>query len=206
MKNWSEYNRSLINRGNITVWINEDIANHWKAPPEKKNGRPFLYSDHYIEAALTIGFLFGLSLRTTQGFLEGLISMLKLDLPVPHFTRLCRRSKSLNINYKVKKSRGPIDLVIDSTGLKVYGEGEWKMRVHGKSKRRGWKKVHLAVDPKNFQIVSMKLTDSKKADGKVLSPLLDSVKKIRKVYADAAYILSFAVEKIKLSNFNKLWI
>ena len=149
--------------------INEDVIAHWQAPFEKKNGRPLLYSDQCIEVILTIGYLFGLSLRSTQGFLEGLISIMRLDLPVPHFTRLCRRSKSLKVNYRVKRHRGSIDLLIDSTGLKIYGEGEWKTRVHGKSKRRGWKKVHLAVNPKNFQIVSMELTESNKVDGKVLS-------------------------------------
>jgi len=164
VKNWSSYNRSLINRGNITVWIKEDIIDHWQASYEKKNGRPLLYSDQYIEVALTIRSLFGLSLRATQGFLEGLISMMKLD--IPHFTRLCRRSKSLKVQYKVKKHKGPVDLVIDSTGLKVHGEGEWKTRVHGKSKRRGWKKLHIAMDPKNFQIISMELTNSRKSDGK----------------------------------------
>ena len=138
IKNWSQYNKALVNRGNVTVWLNEDTRQGWNPQlPQTLRGRPYQYSDLAIECALTFKSLFHLPLRATQGFLQSLMCMLKLDLVVPDYTTLCRRAKDLSID--LKKSIRPsqaIDIVIDSTGLKIYGEGEWKMRIHGKQKPR----------------------------------------------------------------------
>lgn len=203
IKNWNKYNKSLVNRGNITLWFTEETIDKWLAPREKKVGRPVLYSDDCIKIGLIFRFLFQLPLRATQGFLEGLLTLMQLDLPVPDYSQLCRRAKSLTIDYKTlsSKKKGSIDLVIDSTGLKVYGEGEWKMRAHGKSKRRSWKKLHLSLDPKNFQVISMELSSSKRADGKVLPGLIAPIKdKIGKVYADAAYMYKECFEAIDIKG------
>ena len=189
IKNWSQYNKALVNRGNVTVWLNEDTRQGWNPQlPQTLRGRPYQYSDLAIECALTFKSLFHLPLRATQGFLQSLMCMLKLDLVVPDYTTLCRRAKDLSID--LKKSIRPsqaIDIVIDSTGLKIYGEGEWKMRIHGKQKRRTWRKLHIAVDPNSHETLSMALTSNRVADMQVLPGLLDGQDSIKKVYADGAY-------------------
>lgn len=188
IQNWSKYNQSLINRGNITLWFSEDTIDGWFALPSGKSGRPNYYSDQCIELALTIRALYNLPLRTTQGFLMGLLELLGVALPVPHYSRLSRRAKMLKINYKISNKNKNINIVIDSTGLKIYGEGEWKVRVHGKDKRRTWRKLHLAINPDNFQIESLKLTKSNVTDGTVLPELVSTIGKINNAYADAAYM------------------
>jgi IS5 family transposase len=188
IQNWSTYNRALINRGNITLWFSNDVIDGWVAGSTGKRGRPTFYSDQVIILALTLKSLYGLPLRATQGFLEGLLSLMGLELPVPDYTRLCRRGKDLKINYRSSNKSKNLDLVIDSTGLKVYGEGEWKMKIHGKDKRRTWRKLHLAANPDTFEIVAVKLTESNKHDGKIMPKLLNNFSSLNKVYADAAYM------------------
>ena len=137
IQNWKDYNRSLINRGNITVWFCEDTVKSWYILPiqDKQRRRPFTYSDRFIKLALTLRRLFDFSLRSTQGFMEGMIHLLKLDLQVAHDSRLSRRSASLAIDL-LNHKKMVTDLVMDPTGLKVYGESEWKVRTHGVQKRR----------------------------------------------------------------------
>ena len=188
VQNWSTYNQSLINRGNITLWFDDNALKNWFANSTGKRGRPCFYSDQCIELAWIISSLYRLPLRATQGFLEGLLLLLNIDLPVPHYSQICRRAKKLKINYKVFKQKGKLDIVVDSTGLKIYGEGEWKMRIHGKDKRRTWRKLHLAVNPDNFQIEAMELTKSNKTDGKVFPQLISPFLALGKIYADAAYM------------------
>lgn len=191
VRNWKKYNRSLINRGNITLWFSEDAIKSWYHKPQKVNqrGRPNIYSDTYIELALTIRSLFHLTLRSTQGFLEGLISLLGLKLQVSHYSRLSRRAGDLNIQLSaLAKANGkPADIVIDSTGLKIYGEGEWKMRTHGKQKRRTWRKYHVAINPDTHEVTAVELTEANVHDCNVLADLLSAQKKVGKVYADGAY-------------------
>lgn len=188
IQNWSTYNRSLINRGNLTLWFSDDAIDTWFANPNGKRGRDNFYSDNAIILALTLKSVFGLTLRSTQGFLEGLVELMGIALPIPDYTRLSRRAKNLDIKFTEKNKNKNLDLVIDSTGLKVYGEGEWKMKIHGKDKRRTWRKLHLAVDPNTFEIVAMELTESNKADGKIMSQLIEELEDLNNVYADAAYM------------------
>jgi hypothetical protein len=188
VQNWSTYNRSLINRGNLTLWFSEDAIQSWYASSSGKGrGRRFVYSDTCIELALTLRSLFHFPLRSTQGFLEGLVKMLKLDLKVPHYTRLSRRAASLQIQFSRMKRTDHLDLVIDSTGLKVYGEGEWKMRTHGKQKRRVWRKYHVAVDPATHEVIAMELTESNYHDSKAVPALMKGLKNLGKVFGDGAY-------------------
>lgn len=191
VRNWRKYNRSLINRGNLTLWFNDDVTDSWyaKLKDKRSSGRPDFYSDQCIEVALTLRSLFHFPLRATQGFIEGLIELLGLKLDVPHYSRLSRRAGGLNVQYHSAKSkRKPTDLVVDSTGLKIYGEGEWKMRIHGKSKRRTWRKLHVAVDPESMETIAMELTQANIHDDKVMSDLMSGQKNIGNVYADGAYI------------------
>jgi hypothetical protein len=191
--NRKQYNRALINRGNLTVWINEDVIESWYADPKddqpSDRGRPRVYSDLCIQMALTLRSLFHFPLRATQGFIEGLVQLLEIDLEVPCYTQLSRRAGKLEVRYYSEKTRKkPVDLVVDSTGLKIYGEGEWKMRTHGKQKRRTWRKLHLAVNADSFQTVSMELTLATIHDDEVMPALLKEQKKVEHVYADGAYI------------------
>lgn len=191
VRNWKHYNQSLINRGNLTIWFSEDAIKSWYQKPQekKKRGRTCLYSDAYIELALTIRTLFRLPLRATQGFLEGLIFMLGLSLQVSHYSRLSRRAGMLNIQLNTLKNTGkkPTDLVIDSTGLKIFGEGEWKIRTHGKQKRRTWRKYHVSVNPATHEVTAIELTAAHVHDCTVLPELLSTQKNIGDVYADGAY-------------------
>lgn len=191
VRNWKDYNRSLINRGNLTIWFSEDAIKTWYQKPQKnkKRGRSFIYSDAYIELALTLRTLFRFSLRATQGFLEGLVFLLGLNLQVSHYSRLSRRAADLDVQLtKLKKvGKSPTDLVIDSTGLKIFGEGEWKMRTHGKQKRRTWRKYHVTVNPDSHEVTAVELTEANVHDCTVLSTLLSDQKNIGNVYADGAY-------------------
>jgi hypothetical protein len=190
VKNWPEYNKSLVKRGNVTIWFNESSIARWENTQQEKarRGRPQKYTDFAIECTLTFRGLYRLPLRAAQGFLEGLINLLGLKISSPDYTTLSRRAKLLEIDLGISRKSGEnIDIVIDSTGLKVYGEGEWKMRVHGKQKRRTWRKLHITMDPVSHQTISMELTVSNVHDSVMLPSLLSSQKDILNVYADGAY-------------------
>lgn len=188
VRNWKQYNRALINRGNLTLWVSEEAIAGWYAPVQNRGrGRSFTYSDSCIELALTLRTLFRFPLRSTQGFLEGLVKLMGLDLRVPHYSRLSRRAGSLQIALPRKEKSGKLDLVIDSTGLKVYGEGEWKIRTHGKQKRRTWRKYHVAVDPETHEVVAQELTQSNFHDSKAVPALMTGLKNLGNVYGDGAY-------------------
>ena len=204
VRNWKAYNRSLINRGNLTIWFSKDAIKGWYQKPQKHKGRgrSYLYSDHSIELALTLRTLFHFSLRATQGFLEGLMSLLGLQLQVFHYSRLSRRASSLNIQVSRLKKAGkmPTDLVVDSTGLKIFGEGEWKIRTHGKQKRRTWRKYHVTVNPDSHEVTAIELTEANVHDCKVLATLLSKQKNIGKIYGDGAYSFKENFEAIAESG------
>ena len=154
--NWKSYNKSLVNRGRVTFWFSEDAISSWYASPTGKPGAQPRYSDIAIETLSVLRFKFGLKLRCTQGFSQSLVDLLGLDIEIPNYTTLCRRLEKISPRLKkMIESGNPIHVVIDSTGPKVYGEGEWKVRQHGYSKRRTWKKLHLAVDESNSQILAV---------------------------------------------------
>jgi len=199
VENWKEYNKSLISRGNLTLWFSDDMQSSWYAKPGKTRtaGRPLRYSHRCIEVALTLRSLFRFPLRATQGFLEGLVTMHKLDLKVPHYSRLSRRAAGLEVQfYSKKSSKNPTDIVVDSTGLKIYGEGEWKMRTHGKQKRRTWRKLHIAINPDGFEVIALELTQANVHDDSVMPKLLQNQTITGKVYADGAYISKTCFDSI----------
>ena len=187
IRNWRSYNRSLINRGNVTVWFDQASLKAWSSHKKRDGrGRPEEFSDAAIECCLVLRALFHLPLRATQGFVEGMIQLLDLDIKAPNYTLLCKRAGDLKIDLKALPTREPLHIVIDSTGLKIYGEGEWKVRAHGKSKRRSWKKLHLAVDPATHEIVGCELTDHKTHDCDVIDIALPE-QPLGDVCADGAY-------------------
>lgn len=187
--NWREYNESLVRRGDVTIWFSEDALASWEhANDGTKVGRPFVYSDTAIECLLTIRELFQLPFRQTEGFGRSLAQLLEVEIAIPDFTSLAKRGAKLGVSLSVRHSRGPIDIVVDSTGLKVFGEGEWKMRAHGKSKRRTWRKVHLSVNPQTQEIEAEVLTENSGHDADQVDDLLDQIDQPVKVfYGDGTY-------------------
>ena len=187
--NWSNSNTSLINRGRITLWFDEESIESWfVTKPAGKRGRPCLYSDAAIICLLLIKSVFRLDFRKLQGFTESLVVLMSLDITIPSYTQICRRQASLGVNLSHIQRDEPIHVVIDSTGLKVFGEGEWKTRQHGISKRRTWRKLHLGLDESTGEVVAMELSTNNVADGEVLPDLLDQIEEdIECVSADGAY-------------------
>jgi transposase len=189
VKNWSDYNKSLINRGSITFWFSEDTIKNWISCKQTgEQGRPEIYSDEAILCALMIREVYKLPLRMLQGFLKSLFFMLSLNLPVPSYSQISRRSARLNKKLKRLFKRGAKDIVFDSSGLKVYGEGEWKVRQHGTSKRRTWRKIHIGMDPCTGEILLCEMTKNSASDSNVACHLLDEMEgKIERGFGDGAY-------------------
>lgn len=188
VRNWSEYNRALIRRGDLTVWVDDAALKAWVAKPDPHHvGQPFFYSNNAIECCLTLRSLFHLPLRSTQGFLFSLFKLMGVELQVPDYSTLSRRAETLDVDLESFPSTGGVHLVIDSTGFKVFGEGEWKVRTHGASKRRTWKKMHIAVNAKTFDVLSVETTSRDVHDTKVTSRLIPKNEKIEAIYADKAY-------------------
>ena len=190
IKNWRHYNEALVNRGSIRLWLPEDVSSVWYAAEKKGRGRgrPPVYSDACIELILTLRHAFRLPRRGAQGFVRGLLRLMQLELNVPNYSVLSRRAGALQIVLPTRRQLGEtIDIALDSTGLKIYGEGEWKMRVHGKSKRRTWRKLHIAIDPTSHETLAVELTHSNAHDGQAVQSLLKGQQNIRGVYGDGAY-------------------
>ncbi len=174
VENWSEYTDALVDRGRLTVWISDKAIQDWKADREPQQGAQWIFTDRAIKTCLQIKMVYGLGLRETEGFAESLFELMGLeDLPVPDYTTLSKRQEDLDIDLPTSSKTSPIHLVIDSTGLKVYGEGEWKQRIHGKQKRRTWRKLHLGVDSDTGEITAVTLTDNTSGDGSQVEPLLE---------------------------------
>lgn len=187
--NWGKYNESLVKRGSITFWFCEETLEKWHhSNARPKVGHPFVYSDTAVQCLLVLRELFQLPYRQTEGLGCSLAELMEITIDIPDYTSLAKRAAKLGISLDVARYAGPIDVVVDSTGLKVFGEGEWKMRKHGKSKRRTWRKLHLAVDPATQEIVAETLTENSCADADQAAPLLDQTKgKINKFSGDGAY-------------------
>jgi hypothetical protein len=145
----------------MTLWIDEAVVAGWGAA----GGKGWRYSDMAILCALGLRAVFGLTLRQTQGFLHDLTRLLGLEITVPHYSTFSRRAATLTVPKLMRPSGSPVHLAVDATGLKVYGEGEWKVRVHGKDKRRVWRKLHLAVDTRTGALHAHALTASEVHDG-----------------------------------------
>lgn len=189
IENWSEYNKSLIQRGSITIWVEEDSLKKWFSYEcTGKAGRPPTYSNEAILMMLVLRERFGLSLRSLQGFIQSVFSLMMLTLPVTSYTQISRRAKTLKKHIK-RLSKGSVKhLILDSTGLKVYGEGEWKVRTHGKSKRRTWRKLHIGIDAKTQDIVVCELTENNVGDAEAAERMLDKIPgKIDTVRGDGSY-------------------
>ncbi len=187
--NWAEYNKALCKRGSVTFWIDNSAVDAWRCKAHHgKRGRGFQYSDTAIETALMIKGIFSLPLRALQGFIDSIFELLEVPLTSPDYTCISKRSKTVQVEYR-NKSRGAIrHIAIDSTGLKVFGEGEWKVKKHGAEKRRTWRKLHLAVDVETHEAISAEVSLVSVGDSEVLPTLLNPLRrKVDTVSADGAY-------------------
>lgn len=188
IRNWGDYNRALEQRGSLTIWFSAEALEKWVAKKDGKQGRPFLYSDDAILCALMLKAVYHVPFRQLRGLLTSLVFLLGISLPIPCYTRICRRAKDLGQKIQKLSNKRPTDIVFDSTGLKVYGEGEWKVRQHGVSKRRTWRKIHLAVCPHSHDIILQETTGNEVADCTVVSQMKRHLpESVKRGYGDGAY-------------------
>src|SRR3954447_12327614 len=180
--NWAEYDAALRQRGSLTVWFTEATIVAWHAEPRTTPGGQPYYSDLAITTALTLKAVFRLALRQTEGLIGSIIRLLGLDLSVPDHTTLSRRAETVEVPRPRSDGRTdagrdpePVHLLVDSTGLKLCGPGEWLIEKHGTRRRRSWKKLHVGVDADTGRIVASKLTTHDVDDGSQVGPLLDQV-------------------------------
>jgi len=187
-KNWPSYNAALKQRGSLSIWFDPEVI--WVPPPSGKRGRQPQFSDMAIQTCLSLKVLFGLPLRQTTGFVESLLQLVGLDWAVPDFSTLCRRQKTLNVSLPYRGGTGPLNLLIDSTGIKSEGEGEWNARKQGGPKRRIWRKIHIGIDEETLEVRAVEVTTSNIGDAPMLPELLDQIpsdQAIGSVTADGAY-------------------
>ena len=189
IRNWAQYNKALVKRGSLTLWFDEESIAGWRcARKTGSRGRPKSYSDTSILCMLTLKAVFKISLRATQGLVASLIDLLALPIEAADYTTLCRRQKNLTVPLKIKKTNEPLHAVFDSTGLKIFGEGEWKVRQHGYSKRRTWRKLHLGLNEASGEIIARVVSTNDIGDGEVLPDLLEQIKSpLSQASGDGAY-------------------
>ena len=189
VRNWQDYNEALVKRGYLNFWFDEEVIRQWHAIENTgKRGRPKIYSDIAIQCALTIREIFHLPLRATEGLIRSLIEWGNLDIQAPDYSTLCLRQKDLAVCLPKTKNKKPLHAVVDSTGLKIFGEGEWKVRQYGYSKRRTWRKLHLAIDANDQEIEAAVVTTNDFKDSEVLPDLLDQIdSELSQVSGDGGY-------------------
>ena len=187
--NWREYDASLRQRGSLTVWFTDDAIEGWRAQPRTTQGGQPSYSSLAILTALTLKAVFRLALRQTEGLIGSVIGLLGLDLAVPDHSTLCRRAETLEVpRPQARRDGEPLHLLVDSTGLKLCGAGEWLVEKHGTKTRRSWRKLHIGLDADTGQIVAATLTTKEVDDGAEVGPLLDQVAaSVSSFTADGAY-------------------
>ena len=187
--NWQKYNDSLVRRGDITLWFAEDVIAAWEhANQAVKVGRPFTYSDTAIECLLALRELFQLPYRQTEGLGRALVKLMDVAVAIPDFTSLAKRAAKLGVSLELPASSRPIDVVVDSTGLQVFGAGEWRSEAYRTAKRRTWRKLHLSINAATQEIVAEVLTSKRCDDADLVPELLAQVTSpVMKLYGDGAY-------------------
>lgn len=203
--NWRHYNKALIQRGSLLIWISEDVRKKWIERKSKKNGRPKTFSDQAILAVASLRMLFSLPLRAAEGFVVSLFQMIKCSLPVPDYSLVSKRMKYLDLSSLLKTKKRPQVLLIDSSGIKIFGQGEWRAKRFGEKGRKGWLKIHLAVDPETHLIEALQVTTDEIGDAQVLGSLLEETpKSVKTIIADKGYDQRHCREKIRRKGANDL--
>ena len=199
--NWSAYNEALKRRGSLMIWFDPEME--WRPPPTGRRGRQPSFSDAAIQTCLTMKVLFGMPLRQTTGFVQSLLQLVGLDWAVPDFSTLCRRQRTLNVAIPYRGGKGPLNLLIDSTGIKAEGEGEWNARKYGGPKRRIWRKIHIGIDEETLEVRAVEVTGNHIGDAPMLPDLLEQIppdQMIGSVTADGAYDTRKCHEAIAARN------
>jgi hypothetical protein len=186
---WRKYDKALVERGSITLWIDAEVVSGWVEEPEvKTRGGQRFYSDEAVASVLMVRSVFHLPLRRAEGFCESFFAETGVDLPVPDHSTLSRRCGDLDVPLPRALPKGPLNVLIDSTGIKVYGEGEWKVRQHGIGKRRTWLKLHVAIDAATQEVVASVVSSANVSDDEVFDTLIDQIDEdIASVGGDGAY-------------------
>jgi transposase len=189
IRNWSEYNAGLKQRGSLSFWLDEGVLEAWYTPTlSGKRGASNDYSDLAIITFVTLKSVYQQAGRQTQGLLESFFELMSIDLAVPDHSTVSRRLGKLEIVLPTVAKDQAVHVVVDSTGVKVYGEGEWKTRQHGVSQRRTWRKLHLGVDESTGEILAAVVTTNDVHDGEVLNDVLAQIEgEIAQVTTDGAY-------------------
>jgi Transposase DDE domain len=199
--NWREYDATLRNRGSLTIWFTPDAIAGWNAQPRTTPGGQRHYSDLAIETALTLRAVFRLALRQSEGLIGSIMGLLEIDLPVPDHTTLSRRACGLPVQMPWRDRTGDLHLIVDSTGLKLRGAGEWLFEKHGTAKRRAWRKLHIGIDAASGEIVAFDLTDKDVDDASHVPTLLDQLTQAPASFmADGAYDRTATYDAILARN------
>src|SRR5271165_897686 len=186
--NWPDYDAALVRRGSLTLWVTEEALAAWHAPVTGKRGGQPVYSDVAIETGLTLRLVFHQPLRQTEGAMRSIVDLLGVELAIPDHTTFSRRGGGLKVLPQRVERNEPLHLLIDSTGVKIHGEGEWLDQKHGVRSRRRWRKLHLAVDTDTHEIAAVELTPNDVGDVSALPDLLDQIESpVGSVTADGAY-------------------
>lgn len=188
VRNWTKYNKALVARGSLFVWVSKKMIKKFvKQPDESAHGNQ-RYPNAMIECCLTIRQLYGLSLRATQGFMESLFKLMKIDFSPPDYSTLSRRAKHVKIILRSRPLSEGIHLLVDSTGVQVIGGSEWKTIRHKKKRKQLWRKLHIGVDADSLDIGAALMTESQRLDGNYLEPLVEQIDvSIRQMTGDGAY-------------------
>lgn len=189
IRNWQHYNKALTERGSLTLWLDERSIETWlNTDCPARRGRRRTYTDVAIRCALMLREVYHLPLRATEGLICSVMRLFKINLPVPDYSTLSRRARHLPVQLSAQAQHEPLHLIVDSTGLKLYGEGEWKVRLHGWARHRTWRKLHLGIDAQSQQVAAALITRKDVVDPRGLPKLLKQVAgDVERVYADGAY-------------------
>ncbi len=198
--NWRDYDAALRNRGSVTFWFSDEALGGWRAQPRTTRGGQPHYSDLASETALTLRAVFRLALRQSEGLIASIMRMLAIDLPIPDHSTLSRRARGLPVHHRTRGGEGDLHLIVDSTGLKLRGSGEWLFE-HGTAKRRSWRKLHIGIDAESGEIVAFDLTDEDVDDASLVEPLLDQLTEAPASFmADGAYDRSGVLDAVLARN------
>jgi len=185
VQNWLAYEAGLRRRGSLTLWIEADALEHWQTTGPSGQAR---YTDAAIQTSLMVRMAFKLPLRQCEGLMASVLSLMALTVSAPDHTTVSRRTVTLPAIRSASVANGPLHVLIVSTGLQVFGAGQWLEAKHGAKSRRIWRKLHLAVDAASGMIVAQTLTDQDTDDPSQVAPLLDEIDgPIAQVTADGAY-------------------
>jgi len=172
--NWAEYNDALRNRGDITIWFTQDAIDNWRPAKTGARGRPQEYSDHAIDTAILIRQVFNLPLRQTEGFMTSIARLMAAAIAIPDFSCISKRSVDLPAILLTSGLKPGSVVIVDSTGLKVYGKDEWHQEKHSVPARRTWRKLHLAID-EHHQVLACELTTPEVGDPTAVVDLLAQI-------------------------------